>query len=300
MIDATATLLSQVFPGTRVSRREYLEWLYERSPFGQVVETNLDDDEGRCGHYAVVPIDLVRDGAPLRGALSLNTAVHERARGGGAFVRLADATYEAAGALGIEAIVGVANGNSTPGFVRRLGFQLITPLPAQVLLPVPGARHRVRTAWAGPAAFASGGLAADIDALLAPPARGLARAWTGDTLRWRLESPGSRYALHRSTDALVVSTAERRRGLHLAVILKVFAAGPLNRASCRALVRAVCRAHRSPVAIHVGCNERTPFSGIRLPERLRPSPLNFIYRQLDGESSAPELTRFELLDFDAY
>ncbi len=311
MIDATAALLAEVFPGSRISRADYLEWLYQASPFGAVVETNLDDEQGRAGHYAVVPIDLTRDGAPLRGALSLNTAVHERARGGGTFVALASATYEAARARGIEAVVGVANAASTPGFLRRLQFELVTPLPTQVLLPVPGRRLGVRSTWASPAVFGSGGVADGLETLLSTPARGLARAWTPETLRWRLEAPGSRYALHRSADALAVSTADARHGVAVALILKVFATRPLDAAARRALVRAVCRTHRAPVALHVGCNDRAAFAGVPLPERLRESPLNFIYRALgtgsprperalDTESPRPELTRFEMLDFDAY
>lgn len=299
-IDATAALLRDVFPKARISRPDYLHWLYRASPFGAVVETNLDDELGRAGHYAIVPIDLVRDGVQVRGALSLNTAVHERARGGGAFVALANATFATAASRGIDAVVGVANANSTPGFVRRLQFELLTALPAQVLAPVPGRRSGVLSAWAEPAAFETDGPASELSALLRPPPQGLARVWTPETLRWRLQAPGSRYALHRSAEALAVSTADHRHGLPVGVILKVFADGPLSRTSCRAIVRAVCRTHRSPVAVYVGANEFAAFAGLPLPDRLRDSPLNFVYRPLRGESSPPHLTRFELLDFDAY
>src|SRR3954451_12456536 len=154
-IDATGSLLQRTFPdAARISRPEYLRWLYEDSPFGPVIEANLDDEQGRAGHYAVVPIDLVSDGAEYRGALSLNTAVDQRARGGGVFVRLATEAIEKAEAQDVAMIVGVANANSTPGFVKRLSFDLVGPLPATVLVPTPHRRHRVRSAWADDAAFA--------------------------------------------------------------------------------------------------------------------------------------------------
>src|SRR5947207_9545516 len=89
-LEATAALLGTVFPGSRVARGDYLSWLYEDSPLGGVIEMNLDDELGRAGHYALVPIDLVDDGVSVAGALSLNTAVDRRARGGGTFVRLAE------------------------------------------------------------------------------------------------------------------------------------------------------------------------------------------------------------------
>jgi len=298
-IDQTSRLLAEVFPDSDISRLDYLDWLYLRSPFGRVIETNLDDEEGRAGHYALVPITMSDAGAGHRAALSLNTAVNERARGGGVFVRLASETIAAAAAQGIEEVVGVANANSTPGFVRRLEFELVGQLPATVMLPTPGSRAGIASGTADGAAFASGGLAAGAEGLLSPPPGGEGRLWDPQTLRWRLERPGARYALHRRADLLAVSTAERRGGVSVAVLLKVFAAMPLGPQAQRALIRAVCRHHRAPTALHVGLNELTGFRGVALPRRLRPSPLNLIRRNLTAAERAP-IVRFELLDFDAY
>ena len=61
-ISQTAALLADVFPDSDISQPEYLHWLYEQSPFGSVIETNLDDELGRAGHYALVPITLTRNG----------------------------------------------------------------------------------------------------------------------------------------------------------------------------------------------------------------------------------------------
>jgi hypothetical protein len=300
-IDATAALLQSTFPdASRISAPEYLRWLYEDSPFGSVIEANLDDAQGRAGHYAVVPIGLVSDGVECRGALSLNTAVSERARGGGVFVRLATEAIERAERQGVAMIVGVANANSTPGFLKRLSFELVDPLPATVLVPTPWRRRRVRSAWADDAAFAPDGVAADLGPLLAPPPRGLSRAWTPETLRWRLAAPGSRYALHRTEHALAVSTVDRSKAVPVAMLLKVFASEPLGAAERGALVGAACRLHRAPLALHVGINEIAGLRGPALPDRLRSSPLNLIVRRLDGAPRRTDIARFEFLDFDAY
>ncbi len=298
-IEATAALLEQVFPGTRLSRPDYLVWLYERNPFGTVVATNLDDEQGRAGHYAVTPLELSARGVPRAAGLSLNTAVHERARGGGVFTRLAEQTFDAARARGLEVVIGVANANSTPGFLRRLQFELVGPLPATVLLPTPG-RDRLRSGWADAAAFAPGGLAASSEHLLQPASTGIEPRWSAETLRWRLAAPGSRYALHRGDDVLVVSTVDRRKRVPVAVLLAIFAAAPLDDAAARAVVRAACRFHRAPLALHVGINANVAFRGLPLPERLRESPLNLIYRDLTGVARTDEVRRLEFVDFDAY
>ena len=301
-IEATAALLERVFPDAlRVSRPEYLRWLYEDSPFGPVIEANLDDAEGRAGHYAIVPAELTEDGAPRPGALSLNTAVDERARGGGVFLRLAEQAFEQARSRGVGVVVGVANESSTPGFVRHLSFELVGPLPAALMVPLPGGRGQVRSEWAGEEAFAAGGVAGDaLEALFEPPRSGIARLWNPETLRWRLASPGARYALHRSERMLVVSAADSSRAVPVAVLLKAFASAPPSAAERRAVVRAACRFHRAPLALHAGLNDVVSFPGLSLPERLRPAPLNLIVRRLDGRGPASPVARFEFLDFDAY
>lgn len=287
-----------MFPGSRISRPDYLRWLYDESPFGPVIETNLDDEQGRAGHYAVVPVVLSEEGHARSGALSLNTAVHERARGAGVFVSLARDTFARARSRGVETIVGVANANSTPGFIRRLEFEFVGELPATVIFPTP-ARGATwfSSAWAAPGARAMLNDAAD---LLRPSHHGLARLWNPETLSWRLACPGTRYALHRGADVLAVSALVRARGVRVAVILKVFARGLLDAGSTRALVWSAARWHRAPISLHVGWNDRFKPRGIALPRMLRPSPLNLIRRELSSGSSQTPIVAFELLDFDAY
>jgi hypothetical protein len=295
-IVATSALLEETFPGAGAGDLAYLRWLYDDSPFGPVVETNLDDDQGRAGHYAIVPVDLSVDGRPVPGALSLNTAVHERARGGGVFTRLAADTYTSAAERGITTVVGVANANSTPGFIRRLEFTLVTPLPAAVLVPVPG-RRRLRSA---PASDPTALQHPELDRLLTPPATGLTTRWTRESLAWRLRRPGHEYVVHHGPGVLAVSTLDQRGAARVAVLLAVFAAEPVPAATARALVRSASLAHRAPLALHAGVNRNLSLRGVPLPEKLRPSPLNFIYRDLAAGGPAPEIARWEFLDFDAY
>lgn len=54
-VTPTARLLEATFPGSRVGDERYLRWLYDESPFGPVVETNLDDAQGRAGHTRWCP-----------------------------------------------------------------------------------------------------------------------------------------------------------------------------------------------------------------------------------------------------
>lgn len=298
---ATGRILSDVFPGSRIGGADYLRWLYRDSPAGPVVETNIDDEAGRSAHYAVVPCRFATREREITVGLSLNTAVSERARGGGVFTRIAEQTIEAAREQGYDAIVGVANANSTPGFLRRLGFTLIASLPATVLVPRPGKGPAVETLAAGALDVAGDPAVAELLASVHRPARGIEPVWSPESLAWRLASPGARYAVHRLPGALVVSTSERRSGVDVAVILAMLADHDLDRAEVDAIVRAACRRHRAPFALHAGVHAGADVRGVPLPRRLRPSPLNLIFRWLDPDQlAAPHVGRFEFLDFDAY
>ena len=111
----------------------------------------------------------------------------------------------------------------------------------QVVAPLPGPRRPIRTGLPDDARLAE--LAA---------ASGSAPEWTPERLRWRLASPGARYAVHDGGDWLAVTTADQEHGANVAVILAVIAPAPLGAAESAALVRRACRAHRAPVALHAG------------------------------------------------
>jgi GNAT superfamily N-acetyltransferase len=301
-VGAVARLLGEVFPGGGVDDEAYLRWLYVESPFGPMVAADHEDAEGLTGHVALIPLEVDEPGAMgRRGALALNTAVHERARGRGLFTRLAEAACADAAARGVEVVYGVANANATPGWLGRLRFALLGPLPATLLWPRPARGQRVRSSGDAAVALADPSTRAAVEPLLATPVGGVARRWTVETLAWRVSAPGRRYALHFGDQACVVSTAVRRRGIPVAVISGAFAPAPLERAALDRLVASACRRHRAPVALHLGHNALLPAAGWPLPERLRESPLNLIRRDfIHPDEPAPPVARWEALDFDAF
>lgn len=293
---ARAELLESVFPGTPPGRVDYLGWLYDKNPDGTVIATDVADDQGIAGHYAVVPVTLGVGMRTVRGALSLNTAVHPRSQGGGIFTRLATSTFRTAQERGVEQIIGVANANSTPGFVRRLEFRSHGPLPVSVIAPTPGRRAALTTV-PGPEARE---LLDRASPHLVAPTGSWTRRWTAETLDWRLRAPGARYLVHEGPDLLVISTATRVGPVRVALLLAVLSADAVGVRRGRAVIRTICARHRAPVALHAGFNAHLRLSGLPLPSRLRPSPLNLVSRSLGGVGDLDSPSRFEFLDFDAY
>jgi len=83
-LEVTAVMLCEVFPGHPKYRNlAFLDWEYRGSPSGQAIEANAEDEQGRTGHYAVIPQRWMVDGQVSRYALSLDSSVAERSRGRG-------------------------------------------------------------------------------------------------------------------------------------------------------------------------------------------------------------------------
>jgi GNAT superfamily N-acetyltransferase len=210
--------------------------------------------------------------------LSLNTATHPDYQGQGLFTRLAGMTYEAAGAAGYHGVYGVANANSTPGFVRKLGFQLVRPLEALVGIgPLRG-----RPAGTAPLSFE--------------------RRWSAASLAWRCASPG-----------LPVCAKQAGAGWRLDAaalpFIRVYGELPAlatdGTGATAMLARHGASAGFAPLRLYLGLRpeqEQRANAYMAIPARLRPSPLNLIYRPLSVPAQQLDAARirFTFLDFDAY
>ena len=126
-------LFSACFPDAgKLGSVDYLKWLYVDNPEGEVVGFNAIEGDRLAAHYVCVPMRVNIHGASMRVLLSLNTATHPDFQGQGLFTKLAERTYEAGTTDGFHAVYGVANANSTPGFLRKLAFDLISPLESKM------------------------------------------------------------------------------------------------------------------------------------------------------------------------
>jgi GNAT superfamily N-acetyltransferase len=262
-IRETANLLSAVFPNTDRYTFEYLRWQYFENPDGRIVGYNAYSLDGElAAHYVVQPLKARLCGRVEQGALSLNTATAPKHQGKGLFVKLARLTYNAAQELGYRFIVGVANANSTPGFLRKLNFQLVSPLSVRV-----GVGHP-----------------------LAPPVEALdfERLWDDNARVWRMGRPFERYWIRRG-----LPFAAERSGFRVCLSAKG-QWGEISRESDHFSALTVW--------MGLNPNFRWRGISLSIPMGLRPSPLNFIYLPLGQAPQTLNAGRVavEPVDFDAY
>jgi len=263
-------LFSACFRGATHLTESYLGWLYRDNPAGPVVGFDAWDGDRLAAHYACVPASVRIGACDQRALLSLNTATHPAYQGKGLFTQLASRTYAAGAEAGFGLVFGFANANSTPGFLRKLGFSLITPLDASIGI---GRFRSVNWDAVGAADFA--------------------RSWPREELAWRLRNPTRpvrAIALADGSTGFLAATG--RPGLRAWMQIP---AAAIPGTDSQGLPAARVFIGRLPLAASV----RSAYFPI--PARLRPSPLNMIVLGLAGPITLDPANIFiGFLDFDAF
>lgn len=260
-------LLKTVWPHDAKFSIDYLTWLYRDNPAGEAIGVNAVDEKGEVvGHYVVIPTFLIRgdEGAsPIPAVLSLNTAVAESARGQGLFVKLADMTYQIAGDMGIKCVYGVANQNSIHGFLKYLGFNLIGPLEMKISMRV---AHKEPSDSLNP--------------------KILRRYWDEKQMQWRLKNPGGRFSYSKTDQAFLYQ-------LH--PLMDIVAHWDPSSFQCPPTSPFNFR-----LKVHFTREHQLKYKlpSVPVPERYKPSPLNLIFKPLNGDMSLDERVAIEPIDFD--
>ncbi len=267
-IEEMAALLRVVFPDAEHFTEQALRWQYRDNPDGHVVGFNAWQGAVLAAHYVTIPLVARLNGIEEKGLLSLNTATHPVHQGKGLFTKLANATYELGRSKGYGFVVGVANANSTHGFTRKLGFQLVSPLRAMVgfgALPF---------GECGPVQYE--------------------RSWSPQALAWRTSHPSYTYALREADGTSLVLSERRQFGARYVLAARKGSFGTLPLRAEKESVRRKVFIGLDPGLHWKGC------AYINVPMRLRPSPLNLILKDLTGAGRTldPAQVRFQAIDFD--
>lgn len=262
-IHEVIALLEIVFPKATKFTFEYKLWQYCLNPNGKVVSHNAYTEKGELvAHYAAIPIKMIIGGKTELGLLSLDTATHPNHQGKGLFTKLANLTYNYARKEDYKFVIGVANINSTPGFLKKLDFYLVSPLSCKI-------------------GFGDLYCGVDVDDKNRV-------FYDSESLKWRLNSPSFKYY---SFNCSILG--DRPEPLfHTAVgrIDNSIVPADLKNLRC------------SPLCLYVGIGVKRKHSVcFNLPKFIKRSPFNLIFKDLTG-GKLPRITKdnifFQLLDFD--
>ena len=270
-LERSASLLQQVFPKAKKFSGDYLQWLYHDNPYGKVVGFEAWDRDVLAAHYATIPTIMKDEARSYRCLLSLNTAVSESHRGQGLFLKLASQTYQRAKEEGFDFVFGIANAHSTPGFIK-LGFELVTPLKV---------RWGIGRFWKGP-----------------PVHKLVQTQYTNSYLDWRFRSYQGPYHLLQEGESMGKRLIVRELDHNMpAVVMGGVSEGFMDRFE----LPEVQRRH----LLYIGYEPDLSFlklKSLTIPKRLKPSPLNLIYKPLNPElpMDLGKRLKIQAADFDAY
>jgi hypothetical protein len=298
-LEKTRQLLTRVFPNSsKFEDKKFLDWEYNLSPSGSVIQTNMDYGSERIGHYALVPQRWVHNGEEICVALSLNTAILKQYRMRGQFTKLAEETFSVAEKEGVDAIVGVANENSTWAFVNRLGFKNLGAIETRILIR----KSLSHNDFAKRISIAEVALLVQQNSDNLSEVEWFCRIWDDQEIKWRLSCPNSKFECFLVNGAIVVATVVKYRRVSVSVVLKILNLEQPPPIGLQRIVNEICKHQNTYAAVYSGINPSVRMAGMFLPNRIRPAPLNLIFKPLSQRAKMMgiEPTVFEFLDFDAY
>ena len=259
-----SALLRTVFPKARHLTPRYLRWLYGDNPDGRAVGCNAFLGTQLVGHMASIPMVATVEGVRKRVLFLVNGSVHPAHRGQRLQSRISAALFEEAAASGYSFVLGTGNKYSTGPLLTR--FQLIRPLDAMVGIGRPRG-----------------------DRLTQAPS--FERLWSEEAMRWRFSNPEGRYWARAGQDPSVLAST----GVPgVAAVLHEGTGADLPPPPLH-----------SPLRLWLGLYPMVDWKAstfVSVPQVLRPSPLNLVFRDLTGsnEMPAPDRFVFRAIDFDAY
>jgi len=272
-INQYAELFKLCFPSATHLNEENLKWLYHDNPAGKMIGFNAYSGNTLAAHYGCIPTDIVLHGKRNKALLSLNTATHPQYQGNGLFSTLANQTYKHAIQNNFSSVIGVANQSSTHGFVKRLGFQLVSQLDVKIGF------SDIKINWEACIKQAD-----------------FYKFWDSETLNWRLQTPKGN--MHHSINTHGDIFGSATTGLPC-----LHATNPIYLAENNQALASSRRPFALKLFLGLFPKDSVSFSGyFDLPERLKPSPLNLIYKPLNTQIQTldPNRVIFGFQDFDAY
>lgn len=125
-------LQNLVYEGTHTFKTDGFKQWYLNNPMGKVISFNAFYGEELVAHYACIPYKMEIENRVVLGLLDMATVTHPDHRGKGLFKKLAQTTYDYAKTKGFEFVLGVANANSFPGYMKYFPFTFVGQLEVKM------------------------------------------------------------------------------------------------------------------------------------------------------------------------
>lgn len=298
--EETARLANRVFAATKpVFQPDQLRWFYERCFSQGAAVIALRHDGQKVGQMAMVRQTIMMAGRAESSVQLVDLFVAREHRGKQSLELLFRAVEQECIAQDIRFAIGMPNAAATGvnEFFFKLKPFLRMPLCMGIALPWP--THRTPVAYRFDRTNRNQSLELFARYRTSPDING--QPWNETSLFDRLCGYKQVYGVHALDDLLLISSPRTSRGISY-TLLCGFLTSPgtvADAGTVRCLVNSACSMWGRRVFAYAGVNAGLASApGLRLPARLRPSPLLVQLRDFKPDREPLRLDRFELLDFD--
>lgn len=254
-------LQNKVYEGSHAFTIEGFKQWYLDNPMGNVISFNAFFNGEMVAHYACVPIKMMIDGRVVLGLLDMATVTHPDHRGKGLFTKLAKTTFEYAARNGFEFVVGVANANSYPGYMKHFPFTFISKLDVKI-----GFNGKV----------------------LIDKNKKFSTYWDKESLDWRL-------AIRDNNYFSVKNTIYGNFKPFVTTFMGSFSTDLIHKVNIRK------RKLNLNLNLYIGLGAKTKGLFIKVPKFIKRSPFNLIFMDLTEGKLPPinkDNILYQLIDFD--
>jgi hypothetical protein len=268
-------LYQSCFPRASHLNHNYLSWLYYANPIGAAIGADAWYGDKIVGQVITIPVNYFIHNESVKGLLAVNVAVHSDFQGKYLFKKLGLRMCEYGYQEGYQFVIGIANRAATPGWTRQIGFQLVSPLESRI-----GIRNLL--------------LEKSSEEII--EATQFRHLWNNDTISWRLKNPSKKMFFKTNKNWVTAYTSTGRFGLN------AIAEFPFN--SDKIDFENSTIANSLMPKVFLGLIPKYKFTNryLIIPKQFKPSPLNFIYKNLENnkENIDPSSCFLNFLDFDAF
>tara|TARA_B100002019_G_scaffold223830_1_gene196740 strand:+ start:889 stop:1743 length:855 start_codon:yes stop_codon:yes gene_type:complete len=272
-IDRYVKLYRRCFAKYPIKKNEiYFEWLYKKNPLGEfigidAVDLNSGEEIGQVGG---VPYEFNYNGKKIKVLQSINVCVDTRYRGKKLFKEMASRLEEYAKSENYSLIIAIANKLATPAWQNSIGLKFLTQL--DVLLGY------------GDLGLNNLNLNNSI----------FTSIWNQKRIEWRKNNPSNSVNIYKQKKIRLSSSS----------VMSIFKVFSLIECENLSINYNKAKFNFFLPNLFIGLVPPNSNSSIyfKIPEVLKPSPLNFLYKNINDENIEIKKDEcfFSYLDFDAY
>jgi hypothetical protein len=257
----------------RKKNKDYFDWLYNQNPLGNFIGIDCIDTTKNflVGQVGGIPYEFNYNGKKVKIIQPMNVCVDYDYRGQKLFSKMAQNFETIAKEHGYDFIIGVANKAATVAWQQSLSIKKFDKLEVLITYGSLGMKN------------------------LSFDEKMFYSNWDKDFFNWRVKNPANKVYLEKKNNFILVSSKS---------VLSVFQIFTYLKDKNFILDKKDKYINFLLPKLFVGFvpeNKDKKFF-FKIPEFLKPSPLNFFYKDLKEENNIIETHKcfFSYLDFDAY